>query len=80
MAARPPSTPGRYSPAVCTGARLVAIEGFPDPKHISSSFVELRMTPALAAAVTDKLWEMADLVAIVEASDKPAKRGSYKNK
>ena len=29
----------------------------------------LRMTPAMAAGVTDRLWEMADLVAIVEAAD-----------
>lgn len=36
----------------------------------------LRMTPAMAAGVTDKLWEMADLVAIVEAADAPAKRPS----
>jgi IS1 family transposase len=103
-----PSPPGRYSPAVCTGTRLVAVEGNPDPKHISTSYVErqnltmrmhmrrftrltngfskklenhanaialhfayynfvrihqtLRMTPAMAAGVTDKLWEMADLV------------------
>jgi len=41
----------------------------------------LRVTPAMAAGVTDKLWEMADLVAIVEAADiKPGKRGEYKKK
>jgi hypothetical protein len=38
----------------------------------------LRMTPAVAAGVTDKLWEMADLVTVVEAADKPAVRGPYK--
>jgi hypothetical protein len=40
----------------------------------------LRMTPAMAAGVTDRLWEMADLVAIVEAADKPAVRGPYKKR
>jgi hypothetical protein len=29
----------------------------------------LRMTPALAANVTDKLWSMTDLVALVDAHD-----------
>jgi IS1 family transposase len=41
----------------------------------------LKMSPAMAAGVTDKLWDMADLVAIVEAADaKPGKRGPYKVK
>jgi IS1 family transposase len=39
----------------------------------------LRMSPAMAAGVTDRLWEMADLVAIVEATQpKPGKRGPYR--
>ena len=28
----------------------------------------LRVTPAMAAGVTDRLWEVADLVALLEAS------------
>jgi IS1 family transposase len=41
----------------------------------------LRMTPAMAAGVTDKLWEMADLIAVLEASEQPAKkRGPYKKR
>ena len=36
-------------------------------------------TPAMAAGVTDRLWEMADLVAVLEAAEEgPKKRGSYK--
>ncbi len=35
-----PSPAGRYSPAICTGARKVPLEGRPDPKHISTSYVE----------------------------------------
>ena len=30
----------RYSPAECLGCEKHAIEGFPDPKHISTSYVE----------------------------------------
>jgi IS1 family transposase len=30
----------RYSPAKCTGIQMTAITGNPDPKHISTSFVE----------------------------------------
>jgi len=109
----PESAKGRYSPAECTGAKKVKVEGNPDPKHISTSFVErsnlsirmgnrrmtrltnafskkaenhahmmaiyfmhynfvrihqtLKITPAMAAGVTPKLWEMSDLVAVLEA-------------
>ncbi|HEX4157922.1 MAG TPA: IS1 family transposase [Rhizomicrobium sp.] len=103
----------RYSPPVCTGAHRHRMEGNPDPKHVSASYVErqnlnirmgnrrmtrltnafskmaanhahmmaiyfmhynfvrihktLRVTPAMAAGVTSKLWEMADMVAVLEA-------------
>lgn len=41
----------------------------------------LRMSPAMAAGVTHRLWEMADLVAVIEAAEKaPAKRGPYKKR
>jgi IS1 family transposase len=102
----------RYSPAVCTGAIKTPIEGKPDPKHISTSYVErqnlnirmgdrrmtrltnafskkaenhahmmaiyfmhynfvrihqtLKVTPAMAAGVTVKLWEMRDMVTVLE--------------
>lgn len=39
----------------------------------------LRAAPAMTAVGRDKLWEMSDLVAIVEAAEKaPGKRGLYK--
>lgn len=39
----------------------------------------LRVTPAMAAAVTDRLREIRDIAALVEAAKaKPAKRGPYK--
>jgi len=97
----------------CTGAVKTRIEGNPDPKHVSTSFVErsnltirmhtrrftrltnafskkvenhahavalhmmyynfvhvhqtLRMTPAMAAGVTKRLWEISDVVDVLEA-------------
>ena len=109
----------RYSPPVCTGAHRYRVEGRPDPKHISTSYVErqnlnvrmgnrrmtrltnafskkaanhahmmaiyfmhynfvrihqtLKITPAMAALVTSKLWEMSDMVKVLE--DWEAARG-----
>jgi hypothetical protein len=102
----------RYSPAVWTGAHKHRVEGHPDPKHVSTSFVErqnlnirmgnrrmtrltnafskkaanhahmmaiyfmhynflrihqtLKVTPAMAADVAPKLWEISDLVKVLE--------------
>ena len=117
----------RYSPAVCTGAKKVRVEGSPDPAHVSTSYVErnnltmrmhmrrftrltnafskrienhacavalhmlyynfvkvhgkLRMSPAMAAGVADRLWDVSDIAALVEAADPvPAKRGPYKKR
>ena len=36
----PEAVRGRYSPAVCTGARKERIEGNPDRQHVSTSYVE----------------------------------------
>lgn len=39
----------------------------------------LRVTPAMAAGVTDRLWEVSDIVTLLEAAEaRPAKRGPYK--
>jgi len=123
--ASPESAKGRYSPADCMGIKKTRVEGNPDMKHVSTSYVErsnltmrmhmrrftrltnafskkvenhahavalfttyynfvrihktLRVTPAMAAGVSDRLWEVADIVALVEAAEAPAKkRGPYK--
>jgi len=100
----------RYSPATCTGCKKTSQIGDPDPKHISTSFVEcqnltmrmgmrrftrltnafskklenhiaaialhcmyynfvrihqtLRVTPAMAAGVTDRLWSIDDITSV----------------
>jgi IS1 family transposase len=122
--AAPESAKGRYSPAECIGVHKAAIGGKPDPKHISTSYVErqnltmrmqmrrftrltnafskraenhahalaiyftfynfvrihttLRVPSAMAAGLTDRLWSMEDVVALVDAREAaPAKRGPY---
>ena len=123
--ASPESAKGRYSPADCTGIIKSRVEGDPDPKHISTSYVErqnltmrmhlrrftrltngfskkfeshvnmvalytvfynftkihktLRVTPAMAAGINDKLMTMQDIVALIDASsDKPNRPKTYK--
>ena len=39
----------------------------------------LRVTPAMAAGVTDRLWDLEDMAALLE-KHAPAKRGTYKKK
>ena len=123
----PDAFKGRYSPAECTGIKKTKIEGSPDPKHVSTSYVErsnltmrmhmrrftrltnafskkvenhayavalhmmyynfvrihntLRVTPAMAAGVTSKLWEIGDIAQLVEDAETPVgKRGPYKKR
>lgn len=106
----------RYSPARCIGAEVRHVSGNPEPKHISTSYVErqnwtvrtrmrrytrlsngfsrkaanhaaavalnyfaynfiqihssLRTSPAQAAGVTDRLWNVADLVSLWESYER----------
>ncbi len=40
-----------------------------------------RMSPAMAAGVTDRVWDMNDVAMLIRAQEAPvAKRGPYKKK
>lgn len=104
----------RYSPATCIGCDMKVVSGNPDPKHVSTSFVErqnlsmrmsirrftrltnafskkvenhaaavalwfmyynfcrvhqtLRVTPAMEAGISDHVWELKELVALLALS------------
>jgi IS1 family transposase len=105
----------RYSPGKVIGSKIEVIKGNPDPKHISTSYVErqnltmrmgmrrftrltnafskkienhmaaialhfmyynfvkvhgsLRVTPAMAAGVTERVWDVLDIVLLMEAQE-----------
>ena len=41
----------------------------------------LRVTPAMEAKVTDRVWEVSDIVQLIEdATPKPGPRGPYKKR
>lgn len=40
----------------------------------------LKITPAMAAGVTDKLWEIGDIVRMIDETRKPGPRGPYKKR
>jgi IS1 family transposase len=117
----------RYSPAQCIGCDMKVVSGNPDPKHVSTSFVErqnltmrmgmrrftrltngfskkaenhaamvaihfqyynfgrihktLRITPAMAAGLTDHVWSLEEIVTMADNYlPKPAKHGPYRTK
>ena len=115
----------KYSPSECTGTHKRRVEGNPDPKAVSTSYVErqnltmrmqmrrftrltnafskkfenhmhmvalytvwynfirihktLRVTPAMEAGLGDAVWDMGDLVRIMdERAPKPGRPKTYK--
>lgn len=123
----PESAKGRYSPAKVNGIRKTEIEGDPDPKHISTSYVErmnlnirmgnrrftrltnafskkidnhlhmlslyfvhynfcrvhksLRMSPAMAAGVSNTLRDIEWIVSLIDAkAPKPKRPATYRKK
>jgi len=115
----------RYSPPECIGVSRARVTGAPDPKHVSTSFVErqnltmrmsirrftrltnafskkvtnhahavslhfmfynfgrihktLRVTPAMAAGVSDHVWSLEEIAGLVPAPV-AKKRGPYKKR
>lgn len=113
----------RYSPAECVGTTVGTVTGYPDYKHVSTSYAEranltmrmgcrrftrltngfskkvenhtwavslhlmhynfarihktLRITPAMAAGVTDHVWSLEEIAELSQPVA-PAKRGPYK--
>ncbi len=125
--ASPESAKGKYSPAECIGTQKHRIEGDPDIKHVSTSYIErsnltmrmhnrrftrltnafskkfeshvhmvaiwtvwynwvrihksLRITPAMAANLTDTVWTWDMLVAKMdEVAPKPGRPKVYKKR
>ena len=128
----PSASQSRYSQAEVTGTDKIVKSGNPDPKHISTSFVEranltmrmgmrrftrltnafskkidnheaaialhfmhynfcrihqtLRVTPAMAAGLTDHVWELEEVIGLLEAAEQAEiaaggmKRGKYRAK
>jgi len=115
----------RYSPATCIGCDMKTVMGDPDPKHVSTSYVErqnlsmrmgmrrftrltnafskkvenhghavalyfmhynfcrvhktLRVTPAMEAGLSDHVWSIQELLALLPET-KAKKRGFYKKR
>ncbi len=111
--ASPEGMKGKYSPVECIGTQKYRIEGDPDLKHVSTSYVErsnltmrmhnrrftrltnafskkfeshvhmvaiwtvwynwirihktLRVTPAMASGLTDRLWDFEEIVTAMDA-------------
>jgi IS1 family transposase len=64
---------GKYSPVECVGTKQVVVTGDPDPKHISTSFVEranltmrmhMRRFTRLTNGLSKKLENHAHMVSI----------------
>jgi len=110
----------RYSPAKCIGCEMKTVSGSPDPKHVSTSFVErqnlsmrmsirrftrltnafskkienhaaavaiwfmyynfarvhttLRVTPAMEAGITDRVWTISEMCALLPERSSSARQ------
>jgi len=122
---RAPRVRARYTSSECVGCQKRPISGKPDPKHISTSYVErqnltmrmhmrrftrltngfskklenhiaaialhfmyynfvrihqtLRITPAMVAAVSERVWEIKDIVRLLEEREDRLKAEAGEN-
>lgn len=113
-----PNSKKTFTPPVCISVKKMTVTGDPDPKYVSTSYVErsnltmrmhmrrftrltnahskkidnhvaavalhftwynfcrvhqtLRVTPAMAAGLTDHVWDMEEIVALLDADEKKA--------
>ena len=83
---RKPRSSPRRSPVVTATSKKVEYHCHALPLYfVFYNFVRIhktrRMTPAMAAGVSDRLWSMEDIVALIDAIEgEPKKRGSYKSR
>ena len=119
-------TGGRSRDVACIGCDMKTVTGDPDPKHVSTSYVErqnltmrmsnrrftrltnafskklenhghivalhfmhynfarvhksLRITPAMAAGVTDHVWSLEEIAMLADGAFVPTKRGLYRKR
>ena len=75
------SSDTRYSPATCTGTKVGQVALHFMHYNFCRIHQSLRVTPAMEAGVINTLWDVTDIVRIVEAATaKPGPRGPYKKR
>ena len=68
-----------FSKKLYNHAHMVAL--YTDCYNVVRMHKSLRMSPAMAAGIETKLWDMTDVAALIDAEEVPNKpRGPYKKR